>query len=227
MDGKELLIIFAKAPIAGLVKTRMFPYLSFDEAAELQGAFLSDIVELALADTGRNTCVAYTPRESLGVFMNMFPSPDVEFHAQEGDDLGARMDNAFRCAFEMGYAKAVIVGSDIPTMSREHIDEAFDALGSNDISICPTQDGGYCILGLKKPVPGLFRGIPWSTPRAFEATLARAAELKLKVHVLRTLSDVDTYDDLLRIKGVELPDNTGKVIERLRPKLEGGSGWLL
>jgi len=227
MNADELLIIFTKAPISGLVKTRMFPYLSFDEAAELQAAFLSDAVSLALSSQARGTCIAYTPKESSGVLRELFPGQEVDFLAQEGSDLGERMKNAYACAFDKGFKKAVIVGSDIPTMSPEHIDEAFRALDECDMSICPTGDGGYCMLGLKSPAPGLFRGVSWSTGTVFRDTMMRARARGLSVRVLDTLPDVDTIEDLIGLTGAELPFNTGKVLERLRPKLDGESGWIV
>lgn len=226
MNGDELLIIFTKAPISGLVKTRMVPHLSLDEAAELQAAFLSDIVALGLSSRSRNTCVAYTPKESHGVLRELLPQPDVELFAQEGEGLGERMKNAFAHAFDKGFGKAVIVGSDIPAMPPEHIDEAFRALDVCDMSLCPTQDGGYCMIGLKADAPDLFDGVSWSTGTVFRDTMMRALTLGLSVRVLDALHDVDTYEDLIEIADAKLPYNTKRALERLIPRLDGGRGRL-
>jgi rSAM/selenodomain-associated transferase 1 len=129
---------------------------------------------------------------------------------QRGDDLGARMAAAFEAAFERGARRAVIVGSDVPALSSEHVLRSLSLLDTHDVALGPARDGGYYLLALDRPRPGLFEGVPWSTAGVLRATIDHADGQGLRVGLLEELGDLDTPDDLLR----EAP--------RLRPLL---SAW--
>jgi len=117
---------------------------------------------------------------------------------QIGDDLGARMENAFIRIFSEGFSSAVLIGSDLPDLPAAIIREAFDALTKSDAVIGPAADGGYYLIGFNKAVfsPRILRGIQWSTDRVFEETMKRCREGSLRTYVLPEWSDVDTIDDL-------------------------------
>jgi rSAM/selenodomain-associated transferase 1 len=119
-------------------------------------------------------------------FGNAFP-----YFEQGTGDLGCRMDRALAEASHEGAGQIVIIGSDCPEITHELLRESFEHLATCDLVLGPAVDGGYYLIGLRRPTPQLFTGIPWGTERVFEETLRRAEELSLNVFHLKTLSDVD------------------------------------
>ena len=113
-------------------------------------------------------------------------------------DLGERMKNAFMEAFDSGFKRVVLIGSDIPGLTLEFIEEAFTSLKEKDVVIGPSFDGGYYLVGFrdKKFSPQVFKGIPWSTERVFEETMKILEREGLTVHALKPLRDIDKIDDL-------------------------------
>jgi rSAM/selenodomain-associated transferase 1 len=200
------LVIFAKAPIPGQVKTRLCPPLTPDEAASLHGSFMLDILECSgravKAHAGHDT------RSRLDRFLACAPSSDHVFFKvveerhgvrlidQVGDDLGPRMDHAFATIFAMGYAPALLVGTDLPTLPESSFSDGLDLLNIHDLVLGPTLDGGYSLIGLNRPTPTLFMDIAWSTDQVFAQTRHKADSLGLKTALLPAERDVDTVDDL-------------------------------
>jgi rSAM/selenodomain-associated transferase 1 len=223
----DLLIIFAKAPIAGLAKTRLFPHLSFEEAAEVHRAFLSDTVDKALMMPTFDVCLAYTPVRCLDVFKQLYGPRVTDYLPQHGDDLGERMSNALDCAFDRGAGKAAIIGSDIPTLPAHYINAAFKRLDKCDLVIGPSLDGGYYLVAMKRPAPELFKGIAWSGPDVYKDTLTNAGRLGMKVEMLPLLKDIDTVEDLRGLLGTRLPPNTHRVLSGLEDRLRRQADWLL
>jgi hypothetical protein len=117
---------------------------------------------------------------------------------QQGEDLGERMKNGFVEAFAMDFKRVVLIGSDIPDLSLELIDEAFTSLREKDAVIGPSLDGGYYLIGFKNKTfsSQVFKGIPWSTERIFEQTTKILEREGLTVHFLKPLRDIDTIEDL-------------------------------
>lgn len=200
------LIIFAKAPIPGQVKTRLCPPLTPDEAASLHGSLVLDMLERSHPPTlprqgGRE-------RWKWDRFLACAPSPDhvffkilgerhgVRLLAQTGDDLGARMARAIADVFALGYRQALVIGTDVPTLPHSAFGEALAWLASHDLVLGPAKDGGYYLIGLKQPAPELFADIPWSTDRVLAQTQQKAAALGLRVALLPVRRDVDTIEDL-------------------------------
>jgi rSAM/selenodomain-associated transferase 1 len=126
---------------------------------------------------------------------------------QAGEDLGERMKNGFVEALSMNFKRVVLIGSDIPDLPLEFIEEAFTSLQEKDAVIGPALDGGYYLIGFKKETfsPRVFEGIHWSTESVFEKTLKVLQQEGLTVHTLQPLRDIDTVEDLrirdLRMKG--------------------------
>ena len=142
---------------------------------------------------------------------------------QNGDDLGDRMENAFEHVFSDGVEDALLIGSDIPGLTAEVINEAFNALLKNEAVIGPASDGGYYLIGFKKGSfePNIFHDMIWSTKTVFRETMDRLHEASLKVHVLPELTDVDTVDDLKtlmsQVKGpTPEPSRTRSFLEKHR-----------
>ena len=193
-----LTIIFAKEPAPGQVKTRLTPPLRPEEACHLYGSFLEDIIEETASLPGMELALAYTPAGSGEAFRHLAPAA-VRLLPQEGRDLGERMARAFAWGFAMGFEIVLLRGSDTPDLPGRAMTEAREQLaaGPAEVVLGPSRDGGYYLMGLKGPHPELFQGIPWSTGAVLEATLSRAQELSLQVHLLPAWTDIDTYGDLV------------------------------
>lgn len=117
---------------------------------------------------------------------------------QRGENLGERMENCFTEAFTMNFKRVVLVGSDIPSLPLDFIEEAFVSLKENDVVIGPSLDGGYYLIGFKDKTfsSQVFKGIPWSTEKVFEQTMKILEREGLTVHSLKPLRDIDTIEDL-------------------------------
>jgi hypothetical protein len=120
----------------------------------------------------------------------------VQLIDQTGEDLGARLDHVSQSAFAKGYRRVVMVGTDSPSLPATIYGEAFSLLSTHDLVLGPALDGGYYLIGLTRPVPELFAGIPWSTDRVCAITRERAETLDLSIALLPMWRDLDTLDDL-------------------------------
>jgi uncharacterized protein len=194
---KPAVALFAKPPVPGEVKTRLSPPLTPKDAAMLYAAFLADMATmLAASPRWEWHCYSVDPEGQRTLWPEGAPDPS-SWRPQTGEDLGERLTAAFADLLREGRGGAVIVGSDHPTLEADRIGEALDALGGADLVLGPTPDGGYYLVAASRPVPDLFAGIPWSTPRVLEATRERAAAAGLTVALLDPWYDVDTPEDLV------------------------------
>jgi rSAM/selenodomain-associated transferase 1 len=194
-------VIFAKAPIPGQVKTRLCPPLALDEAATLHGSFVLDTLERTKAAVATfklplDRYLACAPSSTHVFFKIMEERQGVKLLDQVGDDLGARMNRAFETLFAQQYTRVVIVGSDTPSLPLEQYKQAITLLDTHDLVLGPALDGGYYLIGLTRPIPDLFIGIPWSTDQVLKLTQEKAGELKLKTALLAPWRDIDTIGDL-------------------------------
>ena len=153
-------------------------------------------------DVGRG--IVYLPEAASDYFSAL--APDMHLSLQQGINLGERLDHLLTAALEAGAAQAVVMDSDSPTLPAEYLVQAFDALaGSSDVVLGPCEDGGYYLIGLKRPQPRLLRDVQMSTSYVVHDTLVLAEQLGLKVTLLPTWYDVDTVAELDRLR-VELRD---------------------
>jgi len=193
--SESALVVFLKHPRPGAVKTRLAAAIGAEAAAGLYRALAEQVLEATTPTAGDyERLVFFDPPESLPEMRDWLPG--VRLMAQSGHDLGARMADAFARAFARGARRVAIVGTDAPGVSRATVRAALSALDAADVVIGPAADGGYYLIALRAPGPGLFAGIEWSTPDVREQTLARAAAAGLSVRELKHLRDVDTLDDL-------------------------------
>ena len=200
------LIVFAKAPVAGEVKTRLTSHVSPAEAARLYAAFLEDSLHQYVR-LPVDLRLYVTPPAS-GLDGLDVPS-GISRHVQNGDDLGARMSRAFVETFAAGYERIAIVGTDHPTLPPAFIGQALEALAEpRSVVIGPASDGGYYLLALNDFIPQLFAGIRFSHGSVFVETLRRAAESGAAVTVLPAWYDVDDAESLLRL-ALELSADAG------------------
>jgi len=192
-----VLVVFAKAPRAGRVKTRMVPPLTPAEAAGLYASLLADVLEASARfarELGLEALVTVHPAETCGEIARIAP-PGFRVVSQRGAGLAQRMSWAAREAAAAGATRILLRGSDSPLLGSESVARALAALDAHDIVLCPDLDGGYSLVGLRRPEPGLFDH-PMSTRSVLDDTLARAAELGLRAHVEAASFDLDTIEDL-------------------------------
>ena len=194
--------IMAKAPRPGTVKTRLCPPLLPAEAAALYRCFLLDKIAAvgALADT--QPVVAYTPDDARAEFDGL--APGFSLVAQRGRDLGARLHSTLASLLAAGHAGAIAVDSDTPNLPGAFLQQAVHCLTrpGPDVVLGPTEDGGYYLIGVRRAHRELFDGVPWSTSDVLDVTLKRAAEAGLRAACLPSWFDVDTPDDLQRLRTV-------------------------
>ena len=195
------LVIFAKAPIPGQVKTRLCPPLTPDEAATLHGSFVLDTLERTKMAASKlklpiDRYLACAPSVTHVFFKIMEERQSVKLIDQVGDDLGARMNQAFRTLFAQGYRQVLLMGTDVPTLPFDHFTQALTSLENHDLVLGPAFDGGYYLIGLKRTAPELFADIPWSTDQVLRLTQENAARIGLKVSLIQPWRDIDTLADL-------------------------------
>ena len=190
---KRAVICFTRVPKPGVTKTRLLPVLKPQQCADLHWAFLKD-----LADTYReldaHLFVAYTPDADWESLKTVFPHAG--FYPQKGNDLGERMYRVIRKVLELGYESAVLTGTDLPMMTAAHLESGFAVLEEKDIAIGPTSDGGYYLIGMKKPCREVFRVEGYGGASVFESTVAAAEDAGLSVGLALPCDDVDTPGDL-------------------------------
>jgi len=196
--ASRALVVFLKAPIAGLVKTRLLPQWSAEAARDLYRAMVEDLLERLDGIPEVEQLQFYEPpsaeravREWLGEGRSLQP--------QRGRDLGDRMDAASRAAFARGYRKVVLAGSDVPDLDRDTIESAFAALERNDVVVGPALDGGYYLIGLRGPRTALFREVEWGSDGVLRQTVGKAEALGLSIECLQPLAVVDTPEDARRL----------------------------
>ncbi len=188
-----------KAPIAGTVKTRLRPFLSADETAKLAACFAQDAVNKAQSLT-ENVIISYTPREGRKILAKILPETLI-WHEQYGADLGERMHYAVEFGFRQGFSPLIVIGTDSPNLPLHFFELAEKHIQTeeNDIVLIPTEDGGFCLIALKKPDFELFGGVEWSSAQTFEQTVQNINQLKLRLKTLDLWYDVDFPEDLSRL----------------------------
>jgi rSAM/selenodomain-associated transferase 1 len=191
----------AKAPKAGQVKTRLVPPLSQEEAAELYRCLLLDKILQVGTLSGVDPYLAYTPADARAQMASLAPQ-DFTLIAQAGPDLGDRLHRLSAALLKRGHPGVIIIDSDTPTLPSTYLLDALDQLQnrSTDLVLGPAEDGGYYLIALKRPCLALFDDIPWSSPAVFTETLRRASAERLKVATLPSWYDVDTPNDLARLR---------------------------
>jgi rSAM/selenodomain-associated transferase 1 len=195
------LIIFARAPLPGHTKTRLIPSLGPDGAAELYRCFLLDTLAQAARAPAQPIIAAAAVDDAPALrALAAEAGLDAEVTIQSGADLGARMRRAFQDAFARGHPRAVIIGSDSPSLPPARVAEALAQSAARDLVLGPSFDGGYYLIGLHADQPRLFEGVAWSQPTVLLETLRRARELGLSISLLDPWYDVDTPEDLARLR---------------------------
>lgn len=204
---RETLIVFLRAPEPGRVKTRLARDVGSEKALSLYKAFAAAV--LAAADAwqrqprppAREVCLSYYPKDKVEL-MHHWLGRGRTYLPQSGSTLGRRMANAMSAAFDAGADRCVLVGTDLPELTRGHLDRAFAGLDGADVVLGPSLDGGYWLIGARRQTfsPAVFQDIDWGTQTVFTATLDRCQENGLRWKALSPLRDVDTLADLEAVR---------------------------
>ena len=210
--GLCALAVMTKAPQAGRVKTRLVPPLTPEEAAELNKCFLRDTATAIssacsrrpVGDEGRtarsSAIAVYTPVGAESAYTNVLPA-DFSLLPQRGDEFGERLFFAVEDLFKCGFDSLCLIDSDSPTVPAENFEQAIELLSTSEdrVVLGPSEDGGYYLIGVKKPHRQLFEQIDWSTERVLNQTMQRATEIGIEVKLLPTGYDVDDDASLRRL----------------------------
>lgn len=188
--SKNLVIIFTRNPELGKVKTRLAKTIG-DESALNIYRFLLEHTEKTIRNLESDKAVYYSVKvRNSDIWCNNI----YQKHQQEGTDLGYRMLNAFKNGFNNSYNKIIIVGSDLFDLQQTHIEDAFNALETNNFVIGPAEDGGYYLLGMTHLNETIFKHKVWGTSSVLKDTLDDLQNES--VFLLEQLNDVDTYEDI-------------------------------
>lgn len=198
MNETCLLIVFAKAPVPGFAKTRLGRTIGFEKAASLAGRMLTHTLASAVASGIGPVELCCAPDLTHEQFQLAAAGAAINLSAQGDGDLGERMARSFARGLE-SHRRVVLIGTDAPMLDASVLRAAASALETHIAVIAPAHDGGYVLIGLSQFVPGLFQDIAWSSSRVTVQTRMRIASMKLSVHELPTLHDVDEPEDLLHL----------------------------
>jgi len=190
------ILLFLKAPRRGHVKTRLAHHVGSKRALEVYRALVAR--QWSALPASKLIEVHYTPHDA-GFEMQKWLGGDHAYFPQSEGELGARLEHSVECAFQRGAQSVACIGGDCPLLEERHFNEAEQLLDSgHDVVFGPSEDGGYYLIALRRPLPELFRDVPWSTRNTLQASLDRAAELGLKIGLLETLYDIDEVSELER-----------------------------
>lgn len=196
MRKNNLLIIFVKAPRPGTVKTRLNSHFSVENSLRFYKAMVEDLIGHFEQAAGFDTKILVWPPEGMPEVRSWL-GRRWSFAAQTEGNLGQKMHRAFLQGFVAGYQKVIIIGSDLPELTEANLDQAFNKLNETDMVLGPSSDGGYYLIGLKKPQSKLFENVMWSSAFVLGQTLSNAQDQKVKVSLLEEKTDLDHYNQVL------------------------------
>lgn len=194
----KIIIFFTRIPALGKTKTRLESFISKENCVKLQTAFIKDIYS-NIKNMGMDIIVNYSVDGDLDVLKDITGN-DTCFLMQEGKDLGEKMNNAFLFALKE-YKNVVLIGSDLPLISKEDIKKAFNVLETKDIVVSPTFDGGYYLIGMKRENKEIF-SMKYSTSSVFQETIDKIKALGKSYGEGNIQLDIDDEDDLLNLYGI-------------------------
>lgn len=201
LERNATVIVFAKAPRLGTVKTRVAKDIGNAAALVVYKALLERTFDAL--EPLENVEIVYTPDDAGATFEAFARHTTWSLRPQGPGNLGARLSRAARVTLRSG-RRPIFIGADCPTIQTSDLQSAANALTTRDVVIGPATDGGYWLIGLARWIPEVFADIPWSQPNTLETTRARLATVNASVAYLDEKSDIDTLEDLRRH-----PDLTG------------------
>ncbi|MDP3355752.1 MAG: TIGR04282 family arsenosugar biosynthesis glycosyltransferase [Polaromonas sp.] len=193
------LVIFAKAPQPGAVKTRLIPALGAEGAATLARAMLDHTLQQSVAAGLDAVELCMSPAPGDAAWDGVVLPAGVACTAQGAGDLGERMDRAMQRALTLHHGPVLLIGTDCPALDCEHLRQAARQLAQHDAVLIPVADGGYVLIGLQGPCPDIFANMPWSTSTVTTETLQRLDALGLRAWQGPVLHDIDEAGDLVHL----------------------------
>jgi rSAM/selenodomain-associated transferase 1 len=192
-------VVFAKSPQPGIAKTRLIPALGAQGAASLARRMLTHTLEQSLAAKLGPVELCMSPQPEDPLWANVVIPESIERSAQGDGDLGQRMARAVMRVTASDGENVILVGTDCPSLIAAHLTQAARMLAQHDVVMLPASDGGYVLIGMKKPCPEIFTTMPWSTSAVATLTLGRLSKLGLRVWQGQTLHDIDEPVDLVHL----------------------------
>ncbi|MCK5664536.1 MAG: TIGR04282 family arsenosugar biosynthesis glycosyltransferase [Thiotrichaceae bacterium] len=190
-----LIIIFAREPVSGNVKTRLIPALGKEGATSLYKRLLDFSIKNVISSDLSMVNLCITPDSAKAYFYQMDCSASFELSVQTGNDLGVRMYNALAQALKH-YSKAILIGTDCPFLSSDDLQQAINALNTNDMVFSPAEDGGYVLVGAKQVSPEVFEDIDWGSDKVMTQTRKSLLKHNVSWQELSVQNDIDVKDDL-------------------------------
>lgn len=197
MKEKEAIILFTRIPLPGQTKTRLMPTYTPEECAQIHSCFLRDQVACCQS-AGRDLFLCYAPQGELDELYQIYPQKN-RYFPQISEGLGLRMLEAIRHVLSLGYQACVLLGSDIPEVTGQILQEAFHILAKKDLVFGPTEDGGYYLVGMKKPISAAFNLQDYGKDTVLQQTLQALEKEGYQAGLLDSLSDIDSPADLLAL----------------------------
>jgi rSAM/selenodomain-associated transferase 1 len=193
--ARHALLVFARAPEVGQAKTRLIPALGPEGATALHAGLVERTLQTACGH-GLPVQLWCHPDPEHVFFRDCASRFPVSLHAQCSGELGSRMAHALASALAT-HELAVLVGTDCPTLGTDDLHQAFAGLRQGaDVALGPAVDGGYYLIGLRRPCDEIFSDIDWGSARVLSQTLARLRQLRLRHHLLARRPDLDRPADL-------------------------------
>jgi uncharacterized protein len=190
---KNSLILFARDPVLGKVKTRLSPLLKEDAILKLYICFLQESLDNIRRVENVDLFVGVAPSNESGFFTGTLNS-DIRLFAQEGESLGDKMRRAIQDRLQEGYERVVIIGSDSPSLPVSYISRALDS--EKDIVLGPSTDGGYYLIGMKERFVEVFKGVSWGAEKVLSQTHMHLEQNGASLELLPVWYDVDSPEDL-------------------------------
>lgn len=210
------IMVFCKAPEPGLVKTRLATTIGTEAAATVHAYLAWHCLEKLAATNIAPIELWCAPDTNHDFFQHCQTEFGVTLKRQEGGSLGQRMENAFLDTLSSRRC-AVVIGTDCPMITPAYLASAFSGLENHDSVLGPAEDGGYVLLGLRKPQSDIFVNMPWGSAQVFKETMSR---LKGEVKSLATLWDVDYIDDLIRLRNSAFEMRLGREFSKYLSGIE-------
>ena len=193
----KALIIFARTPVKGTVKTRLKSHLSDAKILSIYKSFIRKTLATCLRVRGADKFIGCTPTKDSDFFNELGRIHNIKCFNQKGKNLRDRVVNAFEDCFKQGYKEIVLIGSDSPTIPLEYLKKAFSELRRNDIIVGPCCDGGLYLIGAKgRKAPGILRNIQLETGEDVNVLLKKINDARVNSFMLPFWYDVDTMEDL-------------------------------
>ena len=204
---RSRIIVFAREPLLGRVKSRLASEIGAQEALSVYQAMLLRLGELLAGAEVAEWDLWVTSNISHENFLSICNRKNI--YLQNGQDLGVKMDRAIRqTLMDKKVENVILIGTDCPSLTKDYLNQALLALDSGtNVVLGPAEDGGYVLVGMRRPIAAIFEGIPWGSPEVLQRTIQALRANDLSYRLLDILWDVDRPEDLARLQLLEPPLN--------------------